>query len=328
MDDDISHSALFDDVLAAVTFTANLASPPELLDLKYPRDYTWTPSQIEAIFEKITTASSKDSFLPKIPSPNNVSDNIGILDADSTLQLTFWDLDGPQPNNIPLSIGELLAHEASKNVIMSTRRDNTIQGGVVKSDIRSSRMVLAAPYPIEKANLVYVGDEKILNSFNVVQTLQSGGLIVLKLAGLKDDEVEKKLPSAFRKDLADKNARLLIIDPTTSTAAQENSESAAVIVQLSLLSLVRKDLITSEGLRKAVSLQGDPRHFESLIEDAKGCLRDLEIPESWATLEVEKDASRLSYQPSVNSFTPYDTSDIEPAGAASLLGRYCQSSGI
>lgn len=303
------HSILYSDVVAAVTFSDEWSQVPSIIDIKYPRERVWSPVLIAAAFQllvkkPILQPEQKDSALEDLP-------QLQLIDSASVKQYTFWDTDDSPSALAPIILGQALSKEDSAvNITLKTSRDNLIQGGVFRTDIRRSGKSIEAAYTVEAADVIFVGAENILKSIDVVHGLKVGGKIIAKLCGVKDDELVKKLPAQFRKALSAKAAQFFIIDPSAIESVANDSSLEAYLTQLAFMQV---GLSNNEavGIQRLASVNGSPEIFGRLAKDLEKALRRIEMPEAWALEEAEKDNEPLPSNININAFTRFDKSETE-----------------
>lgn len=301
-------SNIYGDVVAAITFSDKWATPPAVIDVKYARETVWTPVSVAAAFQLLVKkpilqsegSTKSEALLP-----------LQLLDPSSVQQYTFWDIDTSNSANAPVALGQALATDSANNVTTKTRYDNLIQGGVFRSDIRKSKKTVEASYSIDAADVVYVGEESLLKIFDIRNGLKVGGKIILKLPGVKDDDLENKLPVEFRNALAAKRAKLYIFDPP---AIETIADDPAQEVYLTELTFLRVALPTLEktGLQKLASVNGTIETLEELAKVLDKALRLIEIPEIWATEKLENPPPSLPKDIYTSSFVAYDKIEVEP----------------
>ncbi|EXJ89338.1 sulfite reductase (NADPH) flavoprotein alpha-component [Capronia epimyces CBS 606.96] len=292
------HSHLFEDVLASISYGASFRNIPEIRELKYARAEVWTPSSISATFQGLLGKAANDQGVTTF------------LDT-SVQQYTFWNVDGAPSASAAAHLAEALAKDSAQNVTVHTSNDNLVQGGSHRIDIRKSPKSLDASYPITSANTAVVTDVKLLEKINVVESIKPGSSIILLLPGVKDEDVEKKLPAAFKKALAANHIALYLINSTNTALTIENPELESLILQAAF---IRVALGKSEelGLQKlATSNSSDIRTIEQVAADLEKTLRQIEVPKEWAELEVDtKEVLPTDLTP--NSFSAFDKTEEEP----------------
>ncbi|KAI5308792.1 hypothetical protein KEM55_004855, partial [Ascosphaera atra] len=284
------HSPLYEDVLATVLF-GGVSSAPKCLELKYPSSQAWTPTTVVQTFQEV------HADLP--------SQTPSLLD-ESTQQFSFWDLDDSVSPKAFAALTDAFAKDATKNVNTNTSFDNLTLGGVVRTDIRRSAITLDAPYSVDAADVAYIGDVKILAEINVLGSVKQNGAVLVNAPGLKDDELEKKLPAMFRKALVERGASLYLLD----SASLEDPASFILNVETSFIHVAMPALDSI----KTVAILGGDNSIAAAIENREKVLRKVECPESWATVDeeiAEKEPARLLDDITATGFAPFDKSEEE-----------------
>jgi sulfite reductase (NADPH) flavoprotein alpha-component len=298
--DDAVFSLLYSDVLAAIQFAFD--RNVEVTDIKYAREQVWTPSTILDVFQQIYGEN---------PQAEEVRSHVDLLDTTDVRQYTFWDLDESPSANAPLVLGKLLSSDSAKNVFVRSGHDNLVRGGVVRTDIRNADYTIEAPFAVEQADVSFVGDESLLKDFDVLSNAKGDSSLIVKLPGVKDEDLEKKLSPALRKALVDRDVELFVLDPTLSETVTEDPTLETYLTQLAFLKVARADLLAS-GLSKLAAINGSSEVFEKLTKDLETALREVEVPASWGTVEEDVELLNLPADINVNSFAPFDKNETEP----------------
>ncbi|RYO64985.1 Sulfite reductase [NADPH] flavoprotein component [Alternaria arborescens] len=297
--DPAEYSRLYSDVLASVQFAYD--RDVEVTDVKYSREQVWTPSNFLDAFRQIH--AEKEGA--------EVRSYVDILNTADVKQYSFWNLDESSAANAPVVVGKLLSSDSSKNVFVRSGHDNLVQGGVTRTDIRNADYTIEAPYAVEQADVAFIGDIAILKEFDILNSVKPDSCIIVKLPGVKNEDVEKKLSPAFRKALVDKDVQLFVLDPTLSEAVAEDESLESFLTQLAFLKVAREDLLTS-GLSKLAAINGSSDVFEKLTQQLESALREVEVPAAWGTVEEDVEPIRLPSDINVNSFAPFDRIETEP----------------
>ena len=297
--DPAEYSRLYSDVLASVQFAYD--RDVEVTDVKYSREQVWTPSNFLDAFRQIH--AEKEGA--------EVRSYVDILNTADVKQYSFWNLDESSAANAPVVVGKLLSSDSSKNVFVRSGHDNLVQGGVTRTDIRNADYTIEAPYAVEQADVAFIGDIAILKEFDILNSVKPDSSIIVKLPGVKNEDVEKKLSPAFRKALVDKDVQLFVLDPTLSEAVAEDESLESFLTQLAFLKVAREDLLTS-GLSKLAAINGSSEVFDKLTQQLESALREVEVPAAWGTVEEDVEPIRLPSDINVNSFAPFDRIEKEP----------------
>jgi len=292
-----THSNLYEDVLAATVFSENWASSPSVLDLKYPRSETFTPSSMATFFAQISGKTVE-------------AVTINLLGNSQVEQYIFWDVEDSPARSTPAVISKMLSGDSTSNVVVSKTHDNFVQGGTVRTDIRSSRKTIEAFYPIEEADVVYVGEEKLLKDIAILKSIKAGGKLIVKLPGVKDEDLEKKLSVSVRNDIKFKNIQFFALDPTLSSAVEKDAAFETLLVELAFLKLARSDILGA-GPQKLADVNGTVDLLKEAAADLDKVLRSVEIPAFWAEIEVDAVVPDLPATINSSSFTGFAKEDVE-----------------
>ncbi|KAF9890212.1 hypothetical protein FE257_006124 [Aspergillus nanangensis] len=292
-------SALYEDVLAALAFATGREHVPSCVDIKYPRSQRWdlinTAAAFQLVFEK-----------PIVPADGQ-SAPLQLLDPASVQEYTFWDVDSSVCDNAATQLSQALAADSASNVATSKAHDNLVQGGAVRIDIRKSSKILDAPYAVSAADTAYVGNIKLLSDVDVLASVKENGKVIVNAPGVNNEDLEKKLPVAFKQTVSLRGISLYVVDPTIA-------EDAALEPAVLQTAFLRVALPSQEGvgISKLGSVAGNAEALQKVSNDLDKLLRQIEIPEAWKTPEEGFESPQLPKDISTNSFVPFDKSEAEP----------------
>lgn len=294
------HSCLYADVLATLNFT-NMRG--ELQELKYSRSKNFTPITMGAVFQM---------FLGKSIIPENAEPSVSplLLIDSSAQQYSFFDVDDSTLAEAGRILAQTLSKDSSNNVTLSNTHDNELQGGSIRTDIRKSPTSLEANYPIDAADTVVVGELKLLEKVDVLKNVRDGGNLILKLPGAKDEDVEKKLPIAFKKSLAFRAINFFLIDPT-ATGLEEKDTMEPFIIEAAFFRIALRDSEPMWLERLGATVEKSEL-IEAVSKDLEKTLREIEVPKSWAEAELQSEENSLPANISCNSFVAFDKDESEP----------------
>lgn len=306
------HSRLYEDILAAVTFSRNLPHHPTIVDVKYPREQVWSPVSIAAAFQFL---GEKPIIQSRGEGPNSYDlEPLQLVDPLSAQQYVFWTVDKSSIANVPMILGQALSKDSASNVTVRTSHDNLFLGGITRTDIRKSRKSIEANFSIVGADLIFVGAQTLLQSIDVSSSLKFGGKIIISLPGVKDDELEDKLPAEFRNALVAKNIDLYILDPPAIESVANDSTLETYLVEVAFLR-IGLPALESYGIQKLAAINGNSDVLENLAGQLPSALRQVEIPQNWATQDLEKNSSNLPSDIIANSLTFFNQVEAEPASS-------------
>ena len=302
-------SSIYNDVVAAITFSSQWTVAPTVIDIKYPRETIWTPVSIAAAFQLLV----KNPVLPT-PAEDEKSTSppvLQLLDPSVTQQYSFWDVDTSSSADAPTSLAKALATDSANNVTMKTAYDNFVEGGVFRSDVRKSKKSIEASYSINAADVVYVGEQCLLMQYDVLDGVKAGGKVIIRLPGVKDNDIEKKLPFEFRKGLSAKKALLYILDPSAIEGVSDDPALELYVTQVAFLRVALPNL-ESFALRKLASISGNVEILEKMAETLDSALRLIEVPEEWAVATTDTASPILLCEIRPSSFNRFDKIEVEP----------------
>ncbi|PKK47114.1 hypothetical protein CI102_9312 [Trichoderma harzianum] len=293
--DEATQSALYGDVLTAVTFAGKFDQQPEVLDIKYTPAHFLTPQGLVGTLHKIF---GNDGEVKPVPS----------LFVKSQ-QFTFWDVDNSVSVKSPAAIGTLLAQESTTNVHLFETYDNFTQGGIVRTDLRASKSALEAPYPVTEADVVVVGDEKVLKDVDVLANIVRGGKLLIKLPNFNTADVEKRLSASLRKGIQEKEVGVIVLDPAVSPAFEKDASIAKLLLELSFLQTALPG-ISSEGLAEVVGAQAILQETSNALVQV---LSELEVPATWSEVEPDFVHHVLPTGLQPTGFVPFQKEEAEQA---------------
>ncbi|KAJ5776272.1 uncharacterized protein N7511_001283 [Penicillium nucicola] len=297
------HSALYEDVLAALTFATGREQTPACVEIKYPRSQRWdlvsTAAAFQFIFDKPILPISSETHQPA---------TLQLLDPSSVQEYTFWDVDSSATSEAAYTLGQALGADSASNVTTSKAHDNLIQGGAVRIDIRKSAKIVDAPYAITAADVSYVGSIALLKDVDVLASVKDNGKIIVNAPGVKDEDLEKKLPASFKQAVAQRAISVFIVDPSVI----DDSSLESLILQASF---VRVALPSQEAVatKKLSAITGNAEALDNVTKDLEKVLRQIEVPETWKEPEGISEAIQLPKDIATNSFVSFDKNETEPA---------------
>lgn len=293
------HSNLFEDVLAAAVFSDKWTTAPSVIDHKYARSESFTPTSISAVLRQ-----SSEKIVDE-------TERFVLTTAGQTEQYTFWDVEDSSAVSAPSAIGKLLSTDSAANVVLNQTHDNFVEGGTIRTDIRSSKKSIEASYPIEEADVVVIGEVKLLKTIGILKNIKSGGKLIVKLPGTDDEGVATKLSVAVRNEIRFKSLELYILDPTLSTAVEKDSAAETILLELAFLQVARPENLKSS--QSLASINGNAKVFTEASSDLEKALRKFEVPESWAEVDVDAQVLDLPRTIKSSSFTGFEKEDVEPS---------------
>ena len=305
-------SNLYNDVAGTVLMSDRGVAIPAVIDIKYPREEVWTPVSIAAAFQYLSPKPilhvSHDSSISQESQMQLLQQS---TDTTQIQHFIFWDLDDSPAADAWTILGQALAKDSSNHITLNKDHDNLTEGGISRTDIRRSKRTVEATHSVNTADIIVVGDQRLLKHYDVVNSLKSRGRILLNYPSVKDDDLEGKLPMNFRRAVVAKEAELFILDPAAVDEIVAEPASEIYLLQVAFL---RVALSTLEkiALEKLATIGASIGSLDKAAKWLDHALREIEIPKEWTSLGIEADAPRLGTDISINSYIGYDNSEDEP----------------
>lgn len=297
-----AHAALYEDVLASLAFSTGLSTRPKCVEIKYSPSYFWDVNSISAAFQQIVEN-------PLFEAGVTESDNFFQLIDSPVQQYTFWDLDESFLSSAALALGQTFASDPDINVSANVVYDNLVQGGVVRTDIRKSQQAIDAPYPVDSADVSYIGDLKLLSEVEVLASVKTGGRVLINAPGAKHEELEKKLPAAFRAAVTQRAIELFVLN----TSDIQNPSLLPSILQTAFLRIAVPDSV-SVSTQSLARLVADKTKTEEIVTNVESLLQKVEIPETWKAVDgVDIEFDQLPVNIRASAFAPFDKTEAEPS---------------
>ncbi|KAJ5435207.1 Transketolase C-terminal/Pyruvate-ferredoxin oxidoreductase domain II [Penicillium cf. griseofulvum] len=233
--------------------------------------------------------------------------SLQLLDPASVQEYTFWDVDTSATEAAAQTLSQALGADSASNVTVSQTHDNLVQGGAIRVDIRKSAKIVDAPYAVTAAEVSYVGNISLLNDVDVLASVKDNAKVIVNAPGIKDEDLEKKLPASFKQVVAQRGISVFVID----SSSVDDSSLDALIIQASF---VRVALPAQEALatKKLSSVTGNTEALDNVTKDLEKLLRQIEVPETWKEPEGLTEAVQLPKDIIANSFVSFDKDESEP----------------
>jgi len=302
-----------------------------------------TPSQIAAVYENLV-GDLKDGF------------TIGIKDDVNFTSLDDVEIDVSKPGTTELlffGFGSDGTVGASKNTIKIigentdlygqaySSYDSKKSGGVTRMHLRFGKDPIKSTYLVNNPHFVSCSKDSYLTQYDMVNGLRKGGTFLLNTVS-PVEEVEALLPNKVKKQLAEKEAKLYIINAVK--LAEEAGlgimintimQSAFFALNEQIMDYEKAMTLMKKYAKKAYGRKGDEvvEKNYAAIDAGKAGLIQIPVKPEWKTLEVSKvevDMTRpvfvrdiadqvnaiKGYDLPVSAFTGYEDGSMDNGGTA------------
>ena len=175
------------------------------------------PDQLLAVFENLASDFPVNRFTIGIrddvtglslPTPH-----VSGVSGGRSFRCKFWGLGGDGTVGANKNTVQILSEAAGIYAQAYFEYDAKKSFGVTKSHLRFSREPIRGSYYVKRAEFVACHNQSYLTQYDMVSELKHGGTFLLNCQW-KPEELEAHIPADVKRALAQKNARLYIIDAT------------------------------------------------------------------------------------------------------------------
>ena len=199
-----------------------------------------TPAQIKAVFDHLLSEKPFTGFTVGIEDDVThlslpVTEPLG-LNQEGLVSCKFWGLGsdgtvGANKNSIKI-IGD--------NTDMFTQAyfeyDTKKSFGITRSHLRFGSRPILSSYLVKSADFIACHNQSFLDKYDILSELKPGGTFLLNCRWTAE-ELDKTLPAAVKRALAEKNARLCIIDANAIAQRLGLGDHASMVLQAAFFSL-------------------------------------------------------------------------------------------
>ncbi|AIO18688.1 Pyruvate-flavodoxin oxidoreductase [Candidatus Izimaplasma bacterium HR1] len=302
-----------------------------------------TPGQIVAVYKNLA-GEQRDGF------------TIGIVDDVNGNSLPHEEIDVVQEGTTELlffGFGSDGTVGASKNTIKIigentdlygqaySSYDSKKSGGVTRMHLRFGKDPIRSTYLVNQPHFVSCSKDSYLEKYDMVSGLRQGGTFLLNTVN-PPEEVEALLPNKVKKQLADANATLYIINAVKLAEEAGLGVMINTIMQSAFFALNEQILpydkavkLMKKYAKKAYGRKGDAvveKNYKA-IDAGKAGLIEVQVKPEWTNLvakEEEVDMTRpefvrniadkvnaiKGYDLPVSAFTGYEDGTMDNGGTA------------
>lgn len=260
-----------------------------------------TPDMVNAVYKNLETKEPINGFLVGINDDINhksldFTESIDTADKTTT-ELLFFGLGSDGTVGACKNISKIVGDYTDLYAQSYAAYDSKKSGGSTRLHLRFSKNPIRSTYLVNKPHFVSCSLDAYLNKFDMIDGLRDGGTFLLNTVCPKED-IEKLLPNRYKAILAQKHAKLYIIN--AYACAKECGFRAGLGVNTVMQSAFfklnpqvmdyeeakqhMKDFATKTYLRKGQELV-DQNH--KAIDLGATNLVEVEVKPEWSTLKEE-----------------------------------------
>ena len=251
-----------------------------------------TPAQIKAVFDHLLLDKPRNGFTVGIEDDVTyrslpVGENLP-LEHKKLVSCKFWGLGsdgtvGANKNSI-----KIIGNNTDMYTQAYFEYDTKKSFGITKSHLRFGDEPILGSYLVKEADFIACHNQSFLNKYDIISELKTGGTLLLN-CGWKSEELEDYLPAEVKRGLAEKNAKLYIIDANTIARELGLGNHASMVLQSAFFKLANiipiEDavLFMKSAAEKTFGKKGENvvRMNLAAIDQGIDSVIEVKIPEEW-----------------------------------------------
>ena len=270
------------------------------------------PSSVFAIYKELEKDAPKPRFtigivddvtnlsLPEVkPAP--------ITSAEGTVECKFWGLGGDGTVGANKNSTKIIGDHTDKYIQAYFQYDSKKTGGITISHLRFGDKPIKSPYYINQADFVACHNPSyVVKGYKMVQDVKPGGIFMINCQWT-DEELDKHMPAASKKYIADNNIQLYTINAIDKAIEIGMGKRTNTILQSAFFKLANIMPIDEAveymkaAAKKSYSKKGDAvveMNYKA-IDAGVDAVHKVEVRASWANPEADAPAKELTGRPEV-----------------------------
>ena len=258
----------------------------------------FNPSMIFAVYKNLESANPKNHFTV------GINDDITNTSLDfsekynaapkGTVSCKFWGLGsdgtvGANKNSI-----KIIGDHTEKYVQGYFFYDSKKSGGITVSHLRFGDTPIQSAYLIDAADFVQCSNPSYITRYDMTGDIKENGTFLLNTSATTVETLEDFLPAKVKRDIANKNINLYVIDAIKIAAGLGLKGRTNTILQSAFFKVANiipyKDAVEfmKKMAYKSFAKKGDAvvqMNYDA-IDSAEANLIKIEVPASWKTAET------------------------------------------
>lgn len=257
-----------------------------------------TPGQIVAVFDNLNN-NKKDRFTIGIEDDvNNTSLDFEQVDvqSDDTTELLFFGFGSDGTVGASKNTIKIIGENTDLYAQAYSSYDSKKSGGVTRMHLRFGKDPIRSTYLVNTPHFVSCSKDSYLNKYDMIEGLRDGGTFLLNTV-TPPSEVDQLLPNKVKKQLAEKNAKMYVINAVKLAEKAELGVRINTIMQSAFFALNEQIMpydrakeLMKKYVKKAYGRKGQEiveKNYKA-IELGKEGLTEVDIKSEWKDLEVKE----------------------------------------
>ena len=265
------------------------------------------PSSVFAVYKELEKDAPKARFtIGIVDDVTNLSvpevKPAPITSAKGTVECKFWGLGGDGTVGANKNSTKIIGDHTDKYIQAYFQYDSKKTGGITISHLRFGDNPIKSPYYINQADFVACHNPSyVTNGYKMVQDVKPGGVFMINCQW-SDEELDKHMPAASKKYIADNNIQLYTINAIDKAIEIGMGKRTNTILQSAFFKLANVMPIEEAveymkaAAKKSYSKKGDAvveMNYKA-IDAGLDAVHKVEVPASWANPEADAPAKELS----------------------------------
>ncbi len=252
------------------------------------------PSSVFAVFTELAKDDPKPRFtlgivddvtnlsLPEVkPAP--------ITSTPGTVECKFWGLGGDGTVGANKNSTKIIGDHTDKYIQAYFQYDSKKTGGITISHLRFGDKPIRSPYYINQADFVACHNPSyVVKGYKMVQDVKPGGIFMINCQW-SDEELDRHMPAASKKYIADNNIKLYTINAIDKAIEIGMGKRTNTILQSAFFKLANVMPIDEavdfmkQAAKKSYSKKGDAvveMNYKA-IDAGVDAVHEVTVPDSW-----------------------------------------------
>jgi len=294
-----SGEPLYQDVCTAF---ANTGHPVHIVGGRYGLSSKDTdPSQIRDVFDNLLRPAPINNFSIGIVDDvtmRSLPQGVPLEIDNDLISCKFWGLGSDGTVGANKNTVEIINRVTSLYAQAYFEYDAKKSYGITKSHLRFGKRPIQASSLVRRADIVACHNPTYIGKYSMAEELKDGGIFLLNCSW-KEKELEQRLPSSLRRCLAEKQAKLYLIDATSLAHELGLGYHTNVILQAAffcLSKIIPWELASrsmEEAVRKTYFAKGDEIVSRNIaaIHAGREHLHEVVVPEGWKHIQDSPSAT-------------------------------------
>ncbi len=279
----------------------NRKNQPEIVGGRYGlSSKDTTPDQILAVYKNLAD-EMKDNFTIGINddvmhSSLDQDERLDVTDKETT-ELLFFGLGSDGTVGAVKNISKIIGEYTDLYGQAYASYDSKKSGGVTRMHLRFGKNQIRSTYLVNHPHFVSCSQESYLTRFDLIKGIRENGRFLLATHKPKE-EIDELLPNKVKKILAERNAKLYIIDAYKLAKEIGNVKLVSTIMQSAFFKLNEQimDFKTAQKAMKAYAKKSFAKKGEEIVEmnykaidHGADKLVEVEVKDVWKDLEKDQE---------------------------------------